>query len=121
MKSPLFLFVLLALAVLAVSAQYTPAALKDEITNLPDAELFSRQFSGYIPIHNGKTQMFYWFLQAKNNPESAPVGIWTSGGPGCSGFIGILTEMSAYQPVKENGKVSLKIRDKHWNENLNII
>lgn len=122
MKSQLFLLALFAfIAFTAVFAQYPPEALADEVTSLPDATLFSRQFAGYIPIRNGTTQMFYWLVTAKNNPETAPIGIWTSGGPGCSGFIGMLTEMSAYQPVKENGKVSLKIRDVHWNENLNII
>ena len=38
------------------------------------------QHSGYIPVENG--QMFYWMFESRVNPETAPLVVWFTGGPG---------------------------------------
>ena len=117
----LFIAVFFALIALTTATSYTQAALKDEIVDLPDAPQFSRQFSGYVKISN-HTDMFYWFVTAKNNPDTAPVLWWSSGGPGCSGLLGMLSEMSAFQPVDDGkGGAKLELRSHSWNENFNIV
>ena len=36
--------------------------------------------------------MFYWHIEAKENEDTAPLVLWTNGGPGCSSSLGLLTE-----------------------------
>lgn len=131
MSTKSFTFVLLAImCVVALatarmsprSSYYTAAALADEIIDLPDApQWYNKQFSGYLDVFNATTDMFYWFVEAKNDPANAPVLFWTSGGPGCSGMIGKLTEMGPYQPVSDGkGGAKLQLRPTTWNEDFNI-
>ena len=61
---------------------------------MPDApEVDFNMFSGYLPISD-TTNYFYWFAECDGceDPASAPLALWTNGGPGCSGLIGMMTE-----------------------------
>merc|ERR1712232_231736 len=60
-------------------------------------------FSGYIPVDDkGSRRIFYWYVQTHTNFDTAPLFFWTNGGPGCSGLLGLLTEMGPFQTM-ENG------------------
>lgn len=37
-------------------------------------------FSGYVPVTE-QDWIFYWFAEAKNDNEDAPIVFWTNGGP----------------------------------------
>lgn len=66
----------------AVSADYTPEALADEVKNLPGAENLDfsfRQFSGYLDVSPTK-HLHYWFVESSRAPASDPVAFWTNGG-----------------------------------------
>ena len=43
--------------------------------------------------------MFYSFFESESTPESAPVLLWTNGGPGCSGLSGMMTELGPFRPT----------------------
>lgn len=58
------------------------------------------------------------FVESQKNPASDPVGLWTNGGPGCSGLIGFLTEQGPFRPTKD---LSLKINDNAWNKVSNML
>jgi carboxypeptidase C (cathepsin A) len=49
-------------------------------------------YSGYIDL-DAKTHMFFWFIEAREKPETAPTTLWLTGGPGSdsllAAFIGI--------------------------------
>ncbi|CAN0497504.1 unnamed protein product, partial [Laminaria digitata] len=60
---------------------YSPEALADEVdwSTLPCAEGLEvkdgfKMFAGYINVdqENGR-RIFYWFMEAQENPEDAPV------------------------------------------------
>lgn len=45
------------------------------------------------PSQGGKDkQYFYWYFEAQNNPSTAPVLLWMTGGPGCSSELALLFE-----------------------------
>ena len=81
------------------SSAHTKSTI-DQITELPGLlyEPAFNQFSGYINLPGTKKQIHYWFVEAENNPETAPLVFWTNGGPGCSGLIGFLTEQGPFRP-----------------------
>lgn len=108
------------LAVSAVTADYTPEALADEIKNLPGAESLAfnfRQFSGYLSI-TGTKNLHYWFVESSRSPSSDPIAFWTNGGPGCSGLLGFLTEQGPFRPNKD---MTLSLNPYSWNTIANMV
>lgn len=99
---------------------YTAAALADEVTALPglpaSAPTF-RQFAGYLDITPTK-HIFYWYVEPDGSstgvdPATAPLSLWTNGGPGCSGLFGFLAENGPYRPTK--GGAELEWNSMSWN------
>jgi len=99
------LLLLLAPTASAAAVAYTQAALDDEVTGLPGLNYKPafRHFSGYLNVGGGPgginaTEegegarfMHYQFFESEGNPETDPVVLWTNGGPGCSGLLGLYT------------------------------
>ena len=93
---------LLSLAALAAAA---PAA--DEVTSLPgwSGPLPSRTYSGFINAGhdlqdgvNRTMMMWYMFIEAEvADPLSAPVLLFSNGGPGASSAFGLFTEFGPLQ------------------------
>lgn len=44
------------------------------------------QYSGYLSVGDDMN-MWFWFFEARNSPESAPLATWFNGGPGCSSMV----------------------------------
>lgn len=36
-------------------------------------------YSGYVSL-NATTNMFFWYFEARKNPETAPITLWLNGG-----------------------------------------
>jgi len=100
---------------------YTPAALKDQIKNLPGipSNYESNMFSGYIPVtEDGSKQLFYWYVESQRNPDIDPLVLWTNGGPGCSGLSGFLTEQGPFRPT---AGLLLTLNTYSWNRISNMV
>lgn len=56
--------------------------LYDQIVTLPgQPDVNFRQFSGYIDIDpNASKNLFYYFVEAENDPLNLPLTIWLTGG-----------------------------------------
>jgi cathepsin A (carboxypeptidase C) len=81
-----------------------------------------KQESGYFRINDTDVSKdkhyFYWFFEARNNPETAPVAIWLTGGPGCSSMLALLAENG---PCKVTDGTTTESNPDSWNENINIM
>jgi len=112
---------LLATIPLACQAvQYSADALGDEITGLPglNEKVDFRMFSGYVPVGDNKRALFYWFVESEQDPDNAPLILWTNGGPGCSGLSGFLTEQGPFRPAQN---LTLSLFEYRWNKIANMI
>ncbi|XP_022717994.1 serine carboxypeptidase-like 44 isoform X1 [Durio zibethinus] len=60
--------------------------MDEQIGKLPgQPHVNFRQFSGYIDV-DGKAgrSLFYYLVEAENDPMNLPLTVWLTGGPGCS-------------------------------------
>lgn len=85
----------------------TAEAEADRVAALPGvgAQHNLTSFAGYLPLEDefGKHVMYWFFPATEADPSTAPVSLWTNGGPGCSGFLGLLSEQGPLR-VADGGK-----------------
>jgi carboxypeptidase C (cathepsin A) len=117
-----------ALAVLPSGAH--GAIAEHEILQLPgwDHALPSRQYSGFVSAEETSTPgheryLHYVFVEAENSPETAPVVLWTNGGPGCSSLEGYMNEMGPMRPDPSDPPDGQKLtRNPYtWNLHANML
>lgn len=106
---------------------------KDTVPPRPHAE--NRGFgpekalnwAGYIAVNAtepgatvpGLTRyLWYWFFESRSNPETDPLVIWLSGGPGCSSLVALFGENGPYI-IRDD--LSLQLNPYSWNANASII
>ncbi|CCO37649.1 carboxypeptidase C [Rhizoctonia solani AG-1 IB] len=77
-----------------------------------------KQYSGYLDVAETK-HLFFWFFEARNNPETAPVVIWLNGGPGCSSTMGLFFALGPCSIEKDGNGTTLN--DWSWNNNANLL
>ena len=115
----------IAVAFCACSA--TAAVDADEITALPgwDHELPSKQYSGFLsaeetPTPGHERKLHYVFVEAENSPETAPVVLWTNGGPGCSSLDGLVYEHGPFR-INATDNTKLVRFDHTWAKLANML
>lgn len=62
--------------------------------------------------------MFYWIFQSRGKPDTDPVVLWLTGGPGCASEVALFYENG---PYTINQDLSLKNNPYSWNENSNLL
>jgi carboxypeptidase C (cathepsin A) len=67
------------------------------------------QYTGYVtlppytlaPIQQNYTiNTFFWFVESRTSPETAPLTIWLNGGPGSSSMLGLFTEAGPCEVIQ---------------------
>eukprot|EP00966_Prymnesium_polylepis_P027167 628355-Prymnesium_polylepis.1 len=96
----------------------------DIILSLPglNASVNFAQYAGFVNISldTVRRDIFYWFNEAELvAPASAPIVLWTNGGPGCSGLLGALTENGPFRAAS-NG-TALLTSPYSWNKRANML
>jgi carboxypeptidase C (cathepsin A) len=77
-----------------------------------------KQYSGYLDIAEDK-HLFFWFFEARNTPEEAPLVLWMNGGPGCSSSTGLLFELGPCRIDNEGASVTSNPHS--WTNAANVI
>ncbi|KAJ9613638.1 hypothetical protein H2204_014793 [Knufia peltigerae] len=90
-----------------------------------------RQFTGYISLPpnvldpsqgNYSINTFFWFIEARQVPEAAPLTIYINGGPGSSSMVGLFQEVGPCQVVEiAEEKLGTIARDWGWDRGSNIL
>ncbi|EEA21196.1 hypothetical protein EYB25_008653 [Talaromyces marneffei] len=76
------------------------------------------QYSGYLSVGTNMN-MWFWFFEARNNPQQAPLAAWFNGGPGCSSMIGLFQENGPCHFV--NGASTPSLNKYSWNNYANML
>ncbi|KAI0853039.1 peptidase [Daldinia vernicosa] len=74
-------------------------------------------YSGYVDLDE-ETHMFFWFFEARSNPDEAPLTLWLNGGPGSDSMIGLFEELGPCN-VTHNG--TSVVNPYAWNEVSNLL
>ncbi|KAG8368502.1 hypothetical protein BUALT_Bualt15G0052300 [Buddleja alternifolia] len=117
----------LLLFILHLIINHTTAASQSIITTLPgyNDTLHFKLETGYIGVgENDEVQLFYYFIESESDPQKDPLVLWLTGGPGCSGFSGLVYEICllAFDYATFDGSLpSLTINPYSWTKIANII
>ncbi|EIM84650.1 alpha/beta-hydrolase [Stereum hirsutum FP-91666 SS1] len=76
------------------------------------------QISGYVDV-GVNMSMWFWFFEARENPETVPFTLWLNGGPGCSSMIGLFQENGPCH-ILEDGQTT-ELNPFSWNNISNMI
>ncbi|PIN23063.1 hypothetical protein CDL12_04222 [Handroanthus impetiginosus] len=81
--------------------------------------------TGYIGVgENEEVQLFYYFIESESNPETDPLVLWHTGGPGCSCLFGIRNNIGPLIFDYSNSSASeptLMLNKYAWTKVVNII
>ncbi|KAI3445875.1 hypothetical protein Pfo_002540 [Paulownia fortunei] len=81
--------------------------------------------TGYISVgENDEVQLFYYFIESERDPIKDPLVLWLTGGPGCSGFSGLVYEIGplAFDVADFDGSLpSFTLNPYSWTKIANII
>ncbi|KAF8184211.1 serine carboxypeptidase [Pholiota molesta] len=76
------------------------------------------QASGYGDLTSTES-IWFWFFEARNNPDTAPLALWFNGGPGSSSMIGLFQEHGPCRITNDSSSVTLNPFS--WNNNANVL
>ncbi|KAI9124100.1 hypothetical protein K1719_005400 [Acacia pycnantha] len=84
--------------------------------------------TGYVGVGDSENvQLFYYFTESERDPDEDPLVLWLTGGPGCSGFSGLIYEvgpLSFDYAKSSDGEVKvpvLKLNPYSWTKVSNMI
>ncbi|OQE14441.1 hypothetical protein PENFLA_c038G03991 [Penicillium flavigenum] len=74
-------------------------------------------YAGYVDL-SPTEHTFFWFFEARHDPENAPITLWLNGGPGSDSLIGLFEELGPCGVNKHNESY---INKNSWSEVSNML
>uniref|UniRef100_A0A5B6YZ38 Carboxypeptidase n=1 Tax=Davidia involucrata TaxID=16924 RepID=A0A5B6YZ38_DAVIN len=111
---------LVALVGLVLGANGYP--VEDLVVRLPgQPKVGFRQYAGYVAVDvKAGRSLFYYFVEAEEDPDHKPLTLWLNGGPGCSSIGGgAFTELGPFFPSGDGR--GLRRNSKSWNKASNFL
>ncbi|XP_044472069.1 serine carboxypeptidase II-2 [Mangifera indica] len=95
----------------------------DKVLKLPGQSFNTSfdQYAGYVTVNEESGRaLFYWLIEADEDPDSKPLVLWLNGGPGCSSIAyGEAEEIGPFH-IRPDGK-TLYLNPYSWNQVANIL
>lgn len=92
---------------------------------------WQKQYTGYVglppftlaPIQqNYSVNTFFWFIEARQGADLAPLTIWLNGGPGSSSMVGLFKEVGPCEVVQtSDGTFGTQARMWGWDRSSNLL
>ena len=93
--------------------------LDDLVVSLPDLpDLPSPTYSGYLPLPSTHKSLHYLATLSLSRPETDPVILWYSGGPGCSSMLAFMDEIGPFYMREDGG---WNRNDWAWNSEATLV
>ena len=108
---------MLAVHTLAAAAVAAAGAPVPSLPGLTEPICWKHE-AGYLPVKNGAKQLFYWYHESTDSPETKPWLLWLNGGPGCSSLGGMFTELG---PFVVDASMNVSLNPWSWNKLANVI
>ncbi|KAH0685100.1 hypothetical protein KY289_022852 [Solanum tuberosum] len=111
----------------AVSKTTEHAAAGSQVKFLPGFQgpLPFQLETGYVGVGDSEdVQLFYYFIESETDPDSDPLMLWITGGPGCSALSGLLYEIGpiTFEAVEYNGSFPKMILNPYsWTKVSSVI
>jgi carboxypeptidase C (cathepsin A) len=90
-----------------------------------------KQYTGYVSIppddvvsapNDYPINTFFWFIEARQVPATAPLTVFINGGPGSSSMVGLFLENGPCEVVEiAKDKLGTRARDWGWDRSTNIL
>jgi carboxypeptidase C (cathepsin A) len=90
-----------------------------------------KQYTGYVNIppddvvsapNDYPINTFFWFIEARQAPETAPLTVFMNGGPGSSSMVGLFQENGPCEVVEiAKDELGTRARDWGWDRSTNIL
>ncbi|KAF5667142.1 carboxypeptidase Y like A [Fusarium heterosporum] len=91
-------------------------SLRQQSSDLCDAG--SRQWTGTVNVTADKS-MFFWYFESRHKPETDPLLLWMSGGPGAAGEMGLFMG-SGPCVVNPDGNSTRRL-NYSWTDRANVV
>ena len=90
-----------------------------------------KQYTGYVHLPpnvlspsqgNYSINTFFWFIEARQVPEAAPLTIFINGGPGSSSMVGLFQELGPCRVIEiDQNTLGTVARDWGWDRSSNML
>jgi carboxypeptidase C (cathepsin A) len=115
----------------AINSNITVSYNRPNVSTCATAFAHQKQYAGYVNLppftlapyqQNYSINTFFWFFESRTSPETAPLTIWLSGGPGSSSMVGLFGETGPCEIVQlSNGSYSTEPRPWGWDRSSNLL
>ncbi|PGH08719.1 hypothetical protein AJ79_05910 [Helicocarpus griseus UAMH5409] len=92
---------------------------------------YQKQYSGYVHLSPSTISpvqqeypinAFFWFIEARENVDSAPLTIYLNGGPGSSSLVGLFQEVGPCEAIElSRNQMGTRAREWGWDRASNLL